>query len=304
MSGAVDGSRSRHRQPNEQLGDDSGRHADQGADAASLAVLVVHREREAFDALAAFLGRWGDRVEGVRNGDSAIRALSTATFDIVVLEVCLGTALNGFAVCRDLRARGNPIPIIMVSSLSSEADAVTGFEAGADDYVRTPVRHAELRSRIRAVLRRTQPPPRKDVAQTRIGRLLLDHETREVRLHGRPVALTFSEYEVLASLASDPGRVVRREELARAISGRAPSYDPRSVDAHVRRLRAKLETEPSAATVIRTVRGVGYKLQMGQSWLSAVPPLRTDDPVARDGAVVRSLPLPSAEGPSKLVAYV
>jgi two-component system, OmpR family, response regulator RegX3 len=234
-----------------------------GLPARRLAVLVVDQEPDVFETLAAFLGRLGDRVDGVRDGESAIRALTHASYHAVVLEASLGPGLSGLGVCRQLRARGNTIPIIMASSLTSEADAVTGLEAGADDYVRKPFGPTELRSRIRAVLRRTRHSDSDDDRTIRLDRIVIDRAAREVQLDGLPVSLTFSEYELLVTLASAPGRAFRRDELIGAICGGVVRRDTRSIDVHVRHLRAKLETEPGRAGLIHTVRGVGYRLGDG-----------------------------------------
>lgn len=254
-------------------------------------MLVVDQEPDEFERLAAFLGRVGDLVEGVRDGENAIRALTTASYDVVVLEASLGPGWSGFGVCRELRARGSTVPIIMVSSLASEADAVSGFEAGADDYVRKPFGLTELRSRIRAVLRRTRDSKRDHGETIRLGRVVVDRDAREVRLDGWPVALTFSEYELLATLASHPGRAFRRDELLRAISGGVVHSGTRSVDVHVRHLRAKLETDSSQFGLIHTVRGVGYRIEVPQApRLSALAsPVADDDAVTCHGGVIRAL---------------
>jgi DNA-binding response OmpR family regulator len=179
---------------------------------------------------------------------------------VVLLDVALGEQPDGYDVCRALRARGNMVPIIMLTALDSEADAVLGLEAGADDYVTKPFGLAELRSRIRAVLRRagSWTAERELLA---IGDVALDRSARQVTVRGEPVTLTFSEYELLSSLMSEPGRLFNRHELMRAIWGDSAYRDPRGIDVHVRHLREKLEDEPQNPKLILTVRGAGYRMQ-------------------------------------------
>jgi two-component system, OmpR family, response regulator RegX3 len=137
---------------------------------------------------------------------------------------------------------------------------VLGLEAGADDYVTKPFGLAELRSRIRAVLRRTGTRALGDEVLT-VGPIMLDRAQREVRMDGMPVRLTFSEFELLDALMSDPGRLLNRQELLRAIWGDSAYRDPRAIDVHIRHLREKLEPEPDKPRHILTVRGAGYRLR-------------------------------------------
>jgi two-component system, OmpR family, response regulator RegX3 len=151
------------------------------------------------------------------------------------------------------------VPIIMLTARDTEADAVLGLEAGADDYVTKPFGLAELRSRIRAVLRRAGTRAMGDEIVT-VGPLKLDHARREVTVRGEPAKLTFSEFELLACLMAEPGRLFNRQELLRAIWGDSAYRDPRAIDVHVRHLREKLEEDPSSPLLILTVRGAGYRL--------------------------------------------
>ena len=147
----------------------------------------------------------------------------------------------------------------MLTALDSEADAVLGLEAGADDYVTKPFGPAELRSRIKAVLRRAGPRALGE-AVLAVGPLELDRPRREVRLRGRPVELTFSEFELVQALMTRPGDLFTRDQLLRAIWGDSAYRDPRGIDVHVRHLREKLEEQPEAPRLLLTVRGVGYRL--------------------------------------------
>src|SRR5204862_6470475 len=140
----------------------------------------------------------------VADGRAAIDGASTSPFDIVLLDVALGPGPDGSDVCRELRARRNVVPIIMLTARDAEADAVLGLEAGADDYLTKPFGLAELRSRIRAVLRRAGTRAMGDEIST-VGPLSIDHSRREVTVSGEPARLTFSEFELLGCLMSDPG---------------------------------------------------------------------------------------------------
>jgi DNA-binding response OmpR family regulator len=147
----------------------------------------------------------------------------------------------------------------MLTALDPEADAVLGLEAGADDYVTKPFGPAELRSRIRAVLRRAGPRALGDDV-LRVGPLVLDRSRRSVSVDGRPAELTFSEFEVLQTLMSRPGVLFNRQELLRSIWGDSAYRDPRGIDVHIRHLREKLEAVPERPELLLTVRGVGYRL--------------------------------------------
>jgi DNA-binding response OmpR family regulator len=226
-----------------------------------LDMLVVDDEPDLRRALAdAFVGD-GHRVTAVADGSSAIDRASTDRFDVVLLDVALGPGPDGFEVCRTLRRRGDLVPIIMLTARDSEAEAVLGLESGADDYVTKPFGVTELRSRIRAVLRRASPRSfGAEVLQA--GPVVLDRRSREVTVDGHPVALTFSEYEVLQALMNEPDRLLNRQELLRAIWGDSAYRDPRGIDVHVRHLREKLEAEPERPRLILTHRGVGYRLHL------------------------------------------
>ena len=227
---------------------------------ASLSILVVDDESDLREMLTRSFSREGHRVLAVADGRAAIDRASTEHFDIVLLDVALGPGPDGYEVCRTLRARRNVVPIIMLTALDSEADAVLGLEAGADDYVTKPFGLAELRSRIRAVLRRAGTRAMGDEVLV-VGPIALDRAQREVTIDGQPVKLTFSEFELLDALMTDPGRLLNRQELLRAIWGDSAYRDPRAIDVHIRHLREKLEPEPEKPRYILTVRGAGYRLR-------------------------------------------
>ena len=223
----------------------------------SLEILIVDDESTLRETLTRSFQREGHAAIAVADGRAAIDRATTQRFDVVVLDVALGPGPDGYEVCRVLRERHNTVPIIMLTALDSEADTVLGLEAGADDYVGKPVGLAELRSRIRAVLRRAGPRPH-DVLVA--GPLHLDRGARELKNAGEPVSLTFSEFEVIAALMAAPGRLLNRQELMRAIWGDSAFRDPRGIDVHVRHLREKLEATPDKPELILTVRGAGYRL--------------------------------------------
>ena len=225
----------------------------------ALDVLVVDDESELREQLRRLLERDGHQVMTVPDGRSAIDRATTGRFDIVLLDVALGPGPDGSEVCRTLRERRNVVPIIMLTALDSEADAVLGLEAGADDYVTKPFGPAELRSRIRAVLRRAGTRALGDEVLA-IGPLVLDRGSREVRAGDRPVELTFSEFELLQAMMERPGQLFSREELLRAIWGDSAYRDPRAIDVHIRHLREKLEAVPEDPQLIITVRGAGYRI--------------------------------------------
>jgi DNA-binding response OmpR family regulator len=226
-----------------------------------LDILVVDDESELQlrEQIRRLFERDGHRVMAVADGRSAIDRASTSRFDVVLLDVALGAGPNGYDVCRTLRERRNLVPIIMLTALDSEADAVLGLEAGADDYVTKPFGPTELRSRIRAVLRRAGPRALGEEV-LRVGPLVLDRSSRAVSVDGQSVELTFSEFEVLQAMMSRPGTLFNRQELLRAIWGDSAYRDPRGIDVHIRHLREKLEPVPERPELLLTVRGVGYRL--------------------------------------------
>jgi len=224
-----------------------------------LDILLVDDDDPLRDMLSRSFEREGHKVTAVADGQAALDAAAERPFDIVLLDVALGAGPTGHDVARMLRSRRDVVPIIMLTALDSEADAVQGLEAGADDYVTKPFGLAELRSRIRAVLRRADPRTFGNQVVS-AGRVKLDRANREVSVEGQPAELTFSEFELLSALMGEPGRLFSRQELLRAIWGDSAYRDPRAIDVHVRHLREKLEEKPESPSLIITVRGAGYRL--------------------------------------------
>jgi DNA-binding response OmpR family regulator len=227
--------------------------------AAAIEMLVCEDDSQLREALRHSFEREGHRVVTVADGRAAIDHASTQHFDVLLLDIALGpSSPDGYEVCRALRARRKPVAIIMLTARDSEADAVVGLEAGADDYVVKPFGPAELRSRIRAVLRRSGSHALSSGILTRAS-ITLDATRREVRRDGEPVGLTFSEFELLHAFMARPGVLFNRQELLRAIWGDSAYRDPRGIDVHVRHLREKLEEVPEEPRLILTVRGAGYR---------------------------------------------
>jgi DNA-binding response OmpR family regulator len=227
---------------------------------APLDILIVDDDAPLRQMLGRSFSREGHRIEMAADGHAALQATRSARFDVVLLDVALGPGPSGHDVCRTLRSRRNMVPIIMLTALDSEADAVQGHESGADDYVTKPFGLAELRSRIRAVLRRANGyPGASDDGTLQIGAVALDRRERTVLREGEPVHLTFAEFELLRCLMERPGRSRTRQELLRAIWGDRAYRDPRAIDVHNPHLREKLVGEPERPTLILTVRGAGYR---------------------------------------------
>lgn len=223
-------------------------------------VLVIDDEESIQKLLAAALERDGYRVVGALDAASGLLAVERDRPDLVLLDVMLPD-LSGREVCRRIRA-GSSVPIIMVSALDDEVDKVVGLELGADDYITKPFGMRELRSRVKAALRRASlAPATADGADDRveIDGVALDPGRRAVTVDGVPVELTYVEFELLHMLMASRGRVYSRSQLLDGVWGSSDFREPRTVDVHVRHLREKIEPSPSEPRYIQTVRGVGYR---------------------------------------------
>jgi two-component system response regulator RegX3 len=226
-------------------------------------ILVVEDEESFVEALTVGLRREGFDVRVARDGVEALDMFDVVRPDVVLLDLML-PLLSGVEVCRQLRARSS-VPIIMVTAKADEIDAVVGLEVGADDYVTKPYRLRELVARIRAVLRRSpgggDAAARPSGEALQVGDVRLDAERHEVTLRGEPVALPLKEFEVLELLMDNAGRVVTRDSLIDRVWGHGYVGDTKTLDVHIKRLRAKLEDDPSSPRRISTVRGVGYRFE-------------------------------------------
>ena len=218
-------------------------------------ILVVDDEQSIRTIVEYALRDAGFTVLTAARGDDALRTVEREQVDLVVLDLML-PGVDGLEVCKRIRAERN-VPIIMLSARGEELDKVLGLELGADDYVTKPFSPRELVSRVKANLRRARIEPDR-AAPLMAGGLQIDAASRTVLRDGAEVQLTYSEFEILHKLASSPRRVFTREELMNHLWKGSFYGDLRSVDVHVRHLRQKVELDPSAPVLIRTVRGVGY----------------------------------------------
>jgi two-component system response regulator RegX3 len=221
-------------------------------------VLVVEDEESYSDPLAYMLRKEGFEVTVAATGPEAVADFERAGADIVLLDLML-PGMPGTEVCRRIRATSS-VPVIMVSAKDDEVDKVVGLELGADDYVTKPYSPRELVARIRAVLRRGGDsdllPPALEVGPVR-----MDVDRHVVTVDGNEVRLPLKEFELLELFLRNPGRVLTRGQLIDRVWGSGYVGDTKTLDVHVKRLRAKIEADPAAPTTLVTVRGLGYKLQ-------------------------------------------
>lgn len=227
--------------------------------AAARRILIVEDDPKTAATLRLYLEHAGFEVSVAATGPEALRTQRASPSDLVLLDVMI-PEVDGLAVCRALRKESD-VATILVTARTTEGDRLEGLSAGADDYVTKPFSPREVVARVRAVLRRTRAEPEtRSRLQSRSVRLDLD--AREASVRGRTVALTRAEFDLLAAFVRAPGRVFSREELGQRAFG--PDYDAldRTVDAHVMRLRRKIE-DPAGEPLLVTVHGIGYKLADG-----------------------------------------
>jgi two-component system response regulator RegX3 len=223
-------------------------------------VLVVEDEESFSDALSYMLRKEGFEVSVAATGTSALTEFDRTGADIVLLDLML-PEMSGTEVCRQLRARSH-VPIIMVTARDSEIDKVVGLEIGADDYVTKPYSPRELVARIRAVLRRRSGDTTELTPPTlAAGPVRMDVERHVVTVSGATVPLPLKEFELLEMLLRNAGRVLTRGQLIDRVWGADYVGDTKTLDVHVKRLRSKIEPEPSTPRYIVTVRGLGYKFE-------------------------------------------
>ena len=229
-------------------------------------VLVVEDEESFVEALTVGLKREGFRVHLARDGMQALDLFELVQPDLVLLDIML-PKITGIDVCREIR-KTSRVPIIMVTAKGSEIDTVVGLEVGADDYVTKPYRLRELVARMRAALRRapTSAPSAVTSAEAiDVGDVSLDPARHEVRIRGEVVNLPLKEFELLELLLDHAGRVLTRDTLIDRVWGSDYVGDTKTLDVHIKRLRAKVEEDPGAPTRIVTIRGLGYKYAVPES---------------------------------------
>jgi two-component system, OmpR family, response regulator RegX3 len=222
-------------------------------------VLVVEDEESFSDALSYMLRREGYEVEVAGTGIEALTSFDRSGADLVLLDLML-PGLSGTEVCRELRTRSH-VPIIMVTARDSEVDKVVGLELGADDYVTKPFSSRELVARIRAVLRRGAEPEELMLNVVEAGPVRMDVERHVVTVDGHQVALPLKEFDLLELLLRNAGRVLTRGQLIDRVWGADYVGDTKTLDVHVKRLRAKIEPDPANPKYLVTVRGLGYKFE-------------------------------------------
>jgi two-component system, OmpR family, response regulator RegX3 len=222
-------------------------------------ILVVEDEESLSDPLSYLLEKEGFEVQVVDNGLDAVTEFDRAGADLVLLDLML-PGQPGTEVCRQLRQRSN-VPVIMLTAKDSEIDKVVGLELGADDYVTKPYSSRELVARVRAVLRRQGEPEELVAATIQAGPVRMDVERHVVSVGGEQVPLPLKEFELLEMLLRNSGRVLTRGQLIDRVWGSDYVGDTKTLDVHVKRLRSKIEPDPSNPVHLVTVRGLGYKFE-------------------------------------------
>jgi two-component system response regulator RegX3 len=223
-------------------------------------ILVVEDEETLAEAISFLLSKEGFEVEIAEDGPAAVAAFEKNGADLILLDLML-PGLSGTEVCRQIRAKSS-VPIIMLTAKDSEIDKVVGLEIGADDYVTKPYSSRELIARIRAVLRRGELGDATVVdGVLSVGPIRLDSDRHVISVNNEQVALPLKEFELLEFLMRNSGRVLTRMQLIDRVWGSDYVGDTKTLDVHIKRLRAKIEKDPANPEMIQTVRGMGYKLE-------------------------------------------
>jgi two-component system response regulator RegX3 len=223
-------------------------------------ILVVEDEQSYSDPLSYLLRKEGYDVDVAETGPAALELFDRAGADLVLLDLML-PGLSGIDVCRALRQRSS-VPVIMLTAKDSEVDKVVGLEIGADDYVTKPYSSRELLARIKAVLRRLQEPDELLPPSLEAGPVRMDVERHVVTVRGEQVSFPLKEFELLEMLLRNAGRVLTRGQLIDRVWGSDYVGDTKTLDVHVKRLRAKIEPDPASPKYLVTVRGLGYKFEV------------------------------------------
>lgn len=219
-------------------------------------VLVVDDEKLIVKGIRFSLEQDGMEVDCAYDGEEALQKIRDNSYDIILLDVML-PKLNGFEVCQQVREFSS-VPIVMLTAKGEDMDKILGLEYGADDYIIKPFNILEVKARIKAIIRRTTPRNREEVKVIENGDMKLDCEGRRVYVAGREINLTAKEFELLELLILNPNKVYSRENLLKIVWGADYPGDVRTVDVHIRRLREKIEQNPSEPGYVHTKWGVGY----------------------------------------------
>ena len=219
-------------------------------------ILVVEDESSLASLVTLYLSNEGFRVTHIADGAQALEAVERVKPDLVILDLML-PGMDGIEICRKLRAGGDALPIVMLTARDAEVDRVLGLELGADDYITKPFSPRELVARVKAVLRRSSRGGEEELEVLRVADVEIDLARREVVADDRPVTLTAKEFDLLAFLTRNRGIVFSRDRLLDRVWGYERPVDTRTVDSHVKSLRAKLG---ASGGIVMTVRGVGYKV--------------------------------------------
>ena len=220
-------------------------------------VLIVDDEPIVRDVVVRYLHRDGFDTLEAGDGKAARSIIQSGAADLVVLDVML-PGMDGLALCRWIRT-DSALPVIMLTARGETADRIVGLELGADDYVTKPFSPRELAIRVRNVLKRAEAPPKTDPQTITFDELTIDGTAREVTVSGAPVRLTGKEFDLLFFLASHPREVFSRKQLMDRVWGYEAAFDTGTVTVHIRRLRSKIELDPSAPRRLETLWGVGYR---------------------------------------------
>lgn len=223
-------------------------------------ILIADDNRQIASVLEEYLKKEHHTPFIASDGEQALELFKRHTFDAVLLDVMMPKT-DGFSVCREIR-KTSTVPVIMITARGEDFERIMGLDTGADDYIVKPFSPGEVMARLRAVLRRMQPAENKDSQTVTRGNLWVSAEDYLAKVDGKPLALTKKEFEILWTLAAHPGKVFSRDNLLESLWGYEYFGDTRTVDTHIKRLRAKVEAAEPEGFAIKTIWGVGYKLEV------------------------------------------
>lgn len=221
-------------------------------------ILIVEDEADLVELISYNLKKEGFNLDSAIDGEAALSKIKKGRYDLVVLDLML-PGIQGMELCRILRSdpKTETLPVIMLTAKGDEVDKILGLEMGADDYITKPFSPRELVARVKAVLRRSLEKPSSEKV-LKVGELVIDKERYTVTIKGKPIKLSAKEFKLLLFLTERKGKVFNRERLLDAIWSDEAFVEPRTVDVHIRRLRAQIEEDPAHPKYIKTLRGIGY----------------------------------------------